>query len=162
VVIASRRGLCGSYNNAVVDRAAERVRELRKAGRAILVGSSGKRGQLILEALGCGADRVFPQFDRTPEQAAVRTMADGLMREFLGGEIAGVEIAYTRFISTGQQKPAIATLLPLAVGPSAPGASDRAARGPGAGDELASRPLGEPVPPTYLPGRADVLGSLIP
>jgi len=154
LVIASRRGLCGSYNNTIADHAAEHAKELRSAGKVVLLRTSGKRGHLILEALGCAVERAYPQFDRSPETPVVRAIADGLMEEFLGGAISAVEVAYVRFVSTGQQKPAIEQVLPL-----------KAALAPKTG----RTPLGggtplvpEPVPPLFMPGREEVLRRLIP
>jgi F-type H+-transporting ATPase subunit gamma len=145
IVIASRRGLCGSFNNAVAGAAAEHARGGRQAGATISVRSSGHRGQLILEAMGCRVERAYPQFDRMPEEPAVRAIADELMSEFRKGAIRGVEVAYTRFVSTAQQKPTVARLLPLEI--AAPcGAGGR----------------GESLPPLFLPDAAAVRRQVVP
>lgn len=154
LVISSRRGLCGSYNNAVADLAVERVQHYRAAGLRILLRTSGKRGQHILEALDHEIDRAYPEFDRTPDHSTVLAMADELMAEFLGGRIAGLEVAYTQFVSAGQQKPAIARVLPLDLAslPVYPGAA------PGAAALAAQR---EPAA-DFFPTRDAVVSRLIP
>ena len=148
LVIASRRGLCGSYNNAIAERAADREEELRRDGKKVLLRTSGRRGQIILEANGHPVERTYPQFDRSPDPAVVRAIADGLIEEFLRGEIAGAEVAFMRFVSTSQQKPSVERILPLTVG----GTSQRS-------NEV---PAPEPVPPIFIPGREEVLRRLIP
>jgi F-type H+-transporting ATPase subunit gamma len=175
IVIASRRGLCGSFNNAIADRAARHIQELRKGGTPVSVRGSGKRGQLILEARDCPVEKAYPQFDRTPDLAVVRSMADELMKEFLDGAVSGVEVACTRFISAGQQKPDIVQVLPmegLAAG-LAPSRKETAekkeeTRGQDARDKRGQDALATKVatrwlvPPTFLPGREAVVRSLIP
>jgi F-type H+-transporting ATPase subunit gamma len=159
LVVASRRGLCGSFNSAIAERAARRVRELRQEGARVLVRGSGKRGQLILDALDCTVEKAYPQFDRTPDLAVVRGMADELMKEFLDGAVGGVEVACTRFVSAGQQKPAIVQVLPLEPAPAG------AKQGGAAKEEETAQgrdALAAPVPPTFLPGRGEVVQGLIP
>jgi len=164
LIIASCRGLCGSYNNAITGHAADRAEELRSAGRRVLLRTSGKRGHLILEALGWVAERAYPQFDRAPEGAVVRAIADGLMEEFLCGAVASVEVAYMRFVSTGQQKPTIEQLLPLTAVRVRP--TGQAIAAPGSTGRTSppdEAPVGpEPVPPLFMPSREDVLRRLIP
>jgi F-type H+-transporting ATPase subunit gamma len=164
LVIASRRGLCGSYNNVVAEHAADRAEELRAAGRKVLLRTSGRRGHFILEALGWVVERAYPQFDRAPEIAVVRQIADGLMEEFLRGAVSSVEAAYMRFVSTGQQKPTIEQILPLKAVPVGPTGRDVAASGPTRGwPPRDQRPVGpEPLPPLFMPSRQEVLRRLIP
>jgi len=145
VVIASRRGLCGSFNNAVAGAAAEHARKGRQAGATIRVRSSGHRGQLILEALGCPVEKAYPQFDRIPDAPAVRAIADELMREFRQGALQGVEVAFTRFVSAARQKPGVVRLLPLEIAPS---------EGP--------RAKVEPAAPTFLPDAETVRRRIVP
>jgi F-type H+-transporting ATPase subunit gamma len=146
LVIASRRGLCGSYNNAVAEAAAAHVRRLQADGGKVRLRSSGRRGQLILGALGCPVERTYPQFDRIPDPAAVGAIADELTEEFSRGSVSWVEVACTLFASTSHQKPAIVRLLPLEV-PAPRGA-------PGA--------RGEPPPPAFLPDAETVYQRIMP
>jgi F-type H+-transporting ATPase subunit gamma len=145
VVIASRRGLCGSFNNAIAEAAAEHVRKGREAGAKIVIRSSGHRAQLMLEALGNPVEKAYPQFDRVPDPAVVRTIAGELVQEFLSGAIQGVEVAFTRFLSTARQKPGVVRLLPLDI-PAPP--------------RQEGKP--EPFPPTFLPDAETVRRRVVP
>ncbi|MEI7835107.1 MAG: ATP synthase F1 subunit gamma [Planctomycetota bacterium] len=112
LVIAGNRGLCGGFNGAVLRAAAKARRELIQAGR-----------QVDLHVIGRKAAEFF-RFRRIPIAARhemaeipnftqVQPLANDFMAAFLAGKIRGVEVAYTRFVSAGQQFPVVEPLLPL-------------------------------------------------
>ncbi len=113
LVLTGNRGLAGAYNNSVVRLATERFSQLQQGGYNIRLFSSGKKGTGLLRARGYDIERDFTNFDFWPQVPDVNALADELMNEFLAGRISGLEVAYTQFISTGSQKPAIAQILPL-------------------------------------------------
>jgi F-type H+-transporting ATPase subunit gamma len=173
VVITSRRGLCGSFNNVIADRAIQRIRELQHENQKVVVRTSGKRGQIVLDVLDIALDKAYPQFDRIPDTETVRGIADELIQEFLGGRISGIEVVCMRFISAGVQKPAVIPVLPLSpeemgLGGAASGGVARkeeetARRGQDArgtrGQDVRDTTL---VTPTFLHGREAVVERLIP
>ena len=139
LVLASHRGLCSSYNNSVARLGAERRGHLLQAGYEVKARCSGKRGRTVLESMGVRLDREYTQFDYLPNAQLVGQLADELMAEFLSGAVSGLEVAYTQFISSGQQKPVVARVLPLT--------------------ELQAPQAGVPAAPQ---GRGHVLYELIP
>ncbi|HUS47991.1 MAG TPA: ATP synthase F1 subunit gamma [Phycisphaerae bacterium] len=147
LVLSSRRGLCGAYNNGVARIAAERTGQLADAGYDVLLRCAGKRGQLILESKGFDVDRTYDGFDRAPDARTVGLLADELMREFLDGAVSGLEVAYTQFVSSGRQRPAIAQILPLTqLEPPKPVLPTAA----------------EPVPYECMPSASELLEILLP
>ena len=114
LVITSTRGLCGSYNMAVLKTALLRLGQLRQADYDV-----GRRGVRYLEFRGLEIDKTYPELGDLPGYEVIAALADSMMSDFLGGRISGVEIAYMQFPSAGQQRPAIAQLLPLSDLPTA-------------------------------------------
>ena len=147
LVITSHRGLCGAYNNAVVRAALERLAELRREGYEVRVQGSGKRGTQILRFRGVPIEREYKQFDYLPDPAALALVAEEYMTEFLQDRIGGVEVAYMQFVSSGQQRPGVAQILPLA------GLAGVTAEAPTAA---------APTPYEFLPSMEEIIDRLLP
>jgi len=113
LVITSNRGLCGSYNSAVLKLALARLQQVRDANYDVRLHVVGGRGSRYLRFIKVGVEKEYLDFGDLPEYSRISAMADVMMSQFLGGEISGLEVAYTQFISGGQQKPAIVRLLPM-------------------------------------------------
>jgi len=146
LVIGSDRGLCGSYNAGVVGVAIERMARLREAGYEVQLHVVGSRAVRYLRFRGFEIDRVYDDLGDAAEYRAAAALANSMMADFLARRIGGLEVAYMQFVSSGQQRPAIARLLPLL---DLPGAKERA-------------PLGEPAPYDFLPSAEQILDKLLP
>ena len=113
LVLTSMRGLCGAFNGNVLrtaighlDGAAERSLETD----VTMVGGKGINyfnfvGRPMAEEVVGISD--LPSFDE------VEPIASALIDRFVRGEIDAVDVAYTKFISTGSQKPVVERILPL-------------------------------------------------
>jgi len=113
LLLTSGRGLCGSYNRNVLDLGLQRLGQLRSAGYEVELHLVGRRGAQYLGFRGVQIDRVYEQFGDIPTYAAAAALADSMMSDFLARRISGLEVAYTQFVSSGRQRPAIAPVLPL-------------------------------------------------
>ena len=113
LVLASERGLCGSYNRAAGDLAIQRVGQLRDAGYTVELHVAGRRGVRYLRFRGLEIARVYEEFDGVAEFPAVAALAEAMMADFLAGRISGLEVAYTQFVPSGRQRPAVVPVLPL-------------------------------------------------
>jgi len=131
LVITSNRGLAGSYNSGVLRMATQRVRQLTGEGYEVPLHVVGKRGIQYMRFRRHAAEATYTQFDNVPPYELVREIADGFIARFMAGEISGVEVAYTQFISSGKQSPVIAPVLPLSDISVAPGAGLPAGAGQG-------------------------------
>jgi len=121
LAITSNRGLAGSYNSGVLRLAAQRIRQLTGQDREVSLHVVGKRGIQYMRFRRHATEATYTQFDNVPPYELVREIADGFMAKFVDGQISGVEVAYTRFISSGKQTPVIAPVMPLADIDAAPG-----------------------------------------
>lgn len=128
VVLTSDRGLCGGYDAAVVREAVERIEQLTDAGSDVRLHVVGRKGERLLRRGGREIEAAYTDFGHAPKFDQVCELIDGLIERFCEGEIRGVAVACTRFVSGGVQKPAVVQLLPLAQGaPSGEGADGPAA-----------------------------------
>lgn len=113
LVISSNRGLCGSYNQQVLRLAMERLRQVRQGGYDVELHVVGARGVRYLEFRGLEIDRRYSDFGDVPDYDQIAGLARRMMDRFRDREISGLEVVYTQYVSSGQQKPAIAQLLPI-------------------------------------------------
>jgi F-type H+-transporting ATPase subunit gamma len=148
MVITANRGLCGSYNSAVLRLAMERLEHLQANGKDVQLYVVGKKGISFLKFRKFSLARSFSDFDYQVDYRKVSDLADDLMDQFISKQIGGVEVVHTQFISSGKQKAGIAHVLPLSVEPSQAKVK---------GDAKTTQPLFE-----YLPSSAVVLEKLLP
>jgi len=149
LVITSNRGLAGSYNSGVLRLASQRIRQLTDEGSDVPLHVVGKRGIQYMRFRRRAVEATYTQFDNVPSYELVREIADGFLSRFVTGEISGVEVAYTQFISSGKQTPVIAPMLPLAGFGAAPGSDVPAGTGLQASYEL-------------IPSAKDLFNRLLP
>jgi F-type H+-transporting ATPase subunit gamma len=112
VVISGDRGLCGSYNAAVIKKAEARIRQLK---------ASGVEVELILVGNKCGT--YFKRRDTpikkmspvggTPGAEQSIAISNELLASYYAGDFDRVELIYTNFISMIASEPTIRTLIPL-------------------------------------------------
>jgi F-type H+-transporting ATPase subunit gamma len=149
VVITSDRGMCGAYNSNVI-RAAERAMAVAKAnglGFSLIV--VGKKAQKQFKFQGLELDAVFEGMTDQPIYDNARDVAATVRRRYETGELAYVDIAYTRYLSAGTQQAVVQRFLPLEVPEVDPNA------GPSADLEYEPSPTGilNEILPRYLESR---------
>ncbi|KAE8714898.1 ATP synthase gamma chain [Hibiscus syriacus] len=84
VVVTGDRGLCGGFNNSILEKAEARIAELKQLGLDYTIISVGKKA-----------------------------IADDVFSLFVSEEVDKVELLYTKFVSLVKSDPVIHTLLPL-------------------------------------------------
>jgi F-type H+-transporting ATPase subunit gamma len=117
LVVSSDRGLCGPYNSALFKALFLKVQELKKKGKKIkllLVGS---------KAIAY-AQRVFPDFEviaKYPNLPVIPSVEFAhevfqlLETEYAAGNIAAVEIVYSRFLTMIKSESTFSKLVPFEV-----------------------------------------------
>ena len=113
VLIASDRGLCGSYNNNVIRHGLDYARRTQASITYVTVGR--KAGEAVLRAGG----ELLAAFEGIPTELTIAfasPIAHVIEDAFLGGDIDAASIAYTRFVNVGVQTPSIRRILPVAPG----------------------------------------------
>ncbi len=113
LVITANRGLCGSYNAAVLRTVLEHRRRLLDGGVTPAIEMVGKKGIGYFRFLGIElSERVTDVEDRIAF-ARVAAMAERYMKLYAEKAVARVDVAYMRFVSISQQRPTVVQLLPI-------------------------------------------------
>ena len=109
VLFVGNRGLCGTYNSAILrfmqDIAAAETREY-----GVVVCGRWGREQIVKS--GMPVIGVFDDMSDTPTAAEALELSDYLKELYLGGEADEVHIVYQSYVSALSQKPAVMQLLP--------------------------------------------------
>jgi F-type H+-transporting ATPase subunit gamma len=114
LVITSNRGLCGGYNAGVLRAGADRRREVLGANQALELEVVGKKGLSYLRFLNVKPSVAISDVEDKIAYSRVAEIAERYMRRYAAGELARVDVAYTKFNSISNQKATIAQLLPIA------------------------------------------------
>jgi F-type H+-transporting ATPase subunit gamma len=142
MVMTSNNGLCGPYNSNVLAVATRRAEEIRQSGSDLALHVVGKRGAQYLHYRKYPLAKTYVDFKQTPTYEVVAGIANGFIEDFVAKRISRLEVAYMQFISSGQQAPVVAQLLPLAA-PQAAAVAAKAAY-------------------EFLPSPAEILDRLLP
>lgn len=113
LTITSNRGLCGSYNAATLRTAVAHRHKLVEEGLTPELEMVGKKGIGYMRFLGQTLTETITDVDDRIAYARVSDMAERYMKLYEAGEVARVEVCYTRFHSIGVQRPTVAQLLPI-------------------------------------------------
>jgi F-type H+-transporting ATPase subunit gamma len=127
IVITSNRGLAGAYNGSVLRAATHFMREQEKNHKTIELYAAGKKGISYFNFQRRPITQKIEQVGDEPRFADVERLADNFIKRFIESKVDSVHVVYMNFISAGQQKVDVMTLLPLAsVAPAAPKAGGTA------------------------------------
>ena len=113
VVISADRGLAGGYNSSVI-RAAERdlITE-RDAGRDTFLVTVGKKAQTYFKFRDYDIAEAFVGMSDTPAYEDARKVSEYVTGRFEAGEFDQVRLAYTQFLSIGNQRATVTRYMPL-------------------------------------------------
>jgi len=123
VVLTSDRGLAGGYNANVLRSALAHLEQQAAQGIATDVHMVGKKGIAYFRFLRRAVVEQTSGIGDRPRFEQVELIANALMDRFVRGEIASAHVAYMKFLSAGQQRPAVVQLLPLKPEAAEPGAA---------------------------------------
>ncbi len=110
VLITSDRGLAGAFNTNIIRVAHRFAGRLGKPASFVAVGQKGRDS---LVRTGANMIAQFTNLPADPTIADVAPIARLAIDEFLSGRVDDVFIAYTDFINTLTQRPAVLSWLPL-------------------------------------------------
>jgi F-type H+-transporting ATPase subunit gamma len=113
-VVASDRGLCGSYNSNLLFGLKKVVDGLAAAGKQVKFWVYGRKAYAWLQRRGFAVERFFvePPLDKADFQAA-KLVGQALVEAFTTGAVDEVRIYYTRFASMIRFVPTEAPFLPI-------------------------------------------------
>jgi F-type H+-transporting ATPase subunit gamma len=128
LVIASDRGLCGSYNSNLLFALKKVADQLLAEGKKVVFWCYGRKGYAWLTRRGFEVERFFvePPLDKA-DFGAAKMVGQELVDSFTSGKVDDVRIFHTRFQSMIKFVPTGAPFLPIrsiAVGAQAAGKAE--------------------------------------
>ncbi len=116
VLVASDRGLCGSFNNQLFKHTATEVERLKAEGKTIRLIIYGKKGAAFFKD-NSHVEVVAAHTDNTPTAFASLTgdLSEDLVIRLSKEEFGTAYLAYNAFVSTMTQRPTFEQLLPMKV-----------------------------------------------
>jgi F-type H+-transporting ATPase subunit gamma len=110
LVISPDRGLCGGMHANLNRRVAQFVLEQTVPVRLVVV---GRKGRDFMVRYGQDVGAVFTDVGERPVLADTTAISHLAIDSYAEGEVDEVYLAFTRFISTMSQQPAVERLLPV-------------------------------------------------
>ena len=110
LVISPDRGLCGGMHSNLNRSVARFVLDQPVPARMIVV---GRKGRDFMVRYGQDVKAVFTEMGERPVLADTTAISGMVMDSYVDGDMDEVYLAYTRFVSTLSQQPAIERLLPV-------------------------------------------------
>ena len=163
LVISSDKGLCGSFNTNILNRARTFLAEL--AGREeVHVDLVGRKARDWFKRRAHKVRRVEVDLLKDLDIPKVRTFAGELVRGFVAEEYDAVYLIYNEFKSILQQKPVVERLLPIPLEifeRTQPEAAGTPAGAAGAGDATGAPAL-RPEDYIYEPDDISLFDRLLP
>jgi F-type H+-transporting ATPase subunit gamma len=112
-VVSSDRGLAGAYATNIIRVAEQRMSQLAKEGRDVLIYAVGKKAQSYFRYRGYRIEQTYLGVTDTPGYGDARAVARTVMTAYADRRIDAVEAFFTRFQSAMTQVPIGMELLPI-------------------------------------------------
>lgn len=110
ILITGNRGLCGSYNVNMVNRAERFLKALPEPAKVITV---GRKGRDLMIRRGYDVIATFDDMPDPPSILDVTPVAQIVTEQFLNHEADQVFVGYTDYINLISRRPSVKQLLPL-------------------------------------------------
>ena len=114
VLITSDTGLCGSYNNDLVNLSLQFIRQ-KSAGASQILGV-GKSGITALKGAGFPCQAAFTDLRASRVEEILVELRQALEKIYISGEVDAVYVIYSHFKTLTTYKAITEKLLPLSVG----------------------------------------------
>lgn len=115
VLITSNRGLCGGFNNQIIQKAVRYLKEKDESVANIELVTLGKKGYQGLVRMKYQVRADFEKKDVATNITEFYALSHLLVKDYLAKTYDQVLVAYTDFVSALSQKPKIFQLLPLSL-----------------------------------------------
>ncbi|MDD5527480.1 MAG: ATP synthase F1 subunit gamma [Patescibacteria group bacterium] len=112
VLITSNRGLCGSFNSAIIQKAVASVKK-HQVGRETDFILLGKKGLSVKSRYNHQIAADFIKEDVAYEAKEVAAIGKMIINDYLSGKYDKVLVAYTDFMSPVKQIPRVKQILPI-------------------------------------------------
>lgn len=114
VVFTSDKGLAGGYNNNVLHKAMEVVRQAEAQGHTIGIVAIGKKATEFFNKRGYTVDESFIGIKDIPDTSSSNIIADTVKTSYINKTYDKVTLVYSLFHSAMSQEPVAVPALPIA------------------------------------------------
>ncbi|MBF0522313.1 MAG: ATP synthase F1 subunit gamma [Candidatus Omnitrophica bacterium] len=108
-LITSDTGLCGTYNNTIIRKAEEFIKQYGKENVRLI--TVGKKGFSYFSRKGVSATDVFLELHGRYSKTTAGKILATLLNKFLSNDVGEVYIAYTKHISATRRTPVVEKFL---------------------------------------------------
>ncbi len=126
MVVTSDKGMCGRYNDDVIQSTLRLMAETRGPDNARVI-AVGRVGARVLRSMGIAIIDERSLASKRPTFGLARSIAACIRKAYAAGDIDSMYLVYSRFYSALEQRPRVFQLIPAA--PMGAGATDRPAAG---------------------------------
>lgn len=112
ILITSDRGLCGSFNQNLINEAIKIARQSESVGRKVVFYCVGKKGKEAIKRLGYPIVFEIVGKMNTLDFSMANTASLELLKDYLAGTLDEVHMVYGRFVSLARQIATKVQLLP--------------------------------------------------
>ncbi len=114
ILITADKGLCGAYNNNVIQKVVKFAKE--HADKTIRLVHIGKKGNLYFSKGGYSIEKYFPENVEKFGYSQVKALASHLFNGYEAGEFGQLYVFFTKFNTVMQSFPSHIQLLPVEKG----------------------------------------------
>lgn len=111
ILISSNRGLCGSFNTNIINKAVESIKKHGNIETDFII--IGKKGLALNSRYKYNIAAEFSKIDYISEIKEIMPIARMAINDFLEGKYDKIFVAYTDFVSPSKQLPRIKQILPV-------------------------------------------------
>lgn len=113
LVIGSKGGLCGGYNNYIWHMVRRHVEKAKEDATQLEVVAPASRVVPLIRGRGVAVNKVYEDVAEIPTDVQIEHMAEYFVNRYTEGELDSFGVVYMSFESAGVQKPQTMTILPL-------------------------------------------------
>ncbi len=117
IIISSDRGLCGSYNSAVLRNSLERIRSLEAEGKKVKLMLVGTKATMFFRSIKVEKLKTYTLLPAIPTVQEAKLIADQAGEYYLDGTVDAVEIISTHFINMLRSQVTNMKFLPVEMPP---------------------------------------------
>lgn len=114
IFITSNRGLAGGFNANLIKEARRRTRELESAGYTVELHAVGKKGIGFFRYLGRELAQGYQDIGDRPTADDASMVVQPLLDAYVNGDLASVDLVYSKFLSPVNTPPTTLRVLPVA------------------------------------------------
>jgi F-type H+-transporting ATPase subunit gamma len=113
IVVTTDKGLCGGLNTNMLRRLTQRLKVMQEAGQTCQAVAIGQKGFSFLNRIGVPVVAQVTQLGDTVHLDSLIGPVKVLVDAYVRGELASIDLCYSRFINAMRQEPIIEPLLPM-------------------------------------------------